>query len=384
MFSGDRPYDSQRSHRLFLGTTRKALRVAAENGHEDVIRLVPDLKGDDAELWSQVVTNAVQFQQPEVFLALMKQQPNRIYQQKRHEVLTWAARHGNNDMINLIMADNNPPRNEGVFEDMMGPLCEAVRHGHLSAVKLFLTYRPLAYDSGSHSMLLAQNIAMSGNFGLFQLLREQPFWRRHLEWVFLPIAAQCGHLDFVRYAVEHRKIPQKDPFKLGHAGAVFEYMCRISVFLAVAAGHVSIVRWFAAELRIDMGEIELKDDGDGPSLFPLHLAVDSGNTDMVRLLTQELGVELLGDGDWPSMCEEDSRLERRYVLERWVSKSKMMKASTKKHPYISKRKAFQAFLLAKGLWRSFEVYFGSLEGFVSDRFRSSHDPNQSTRQAARA
>jgi hypothetical protein len=373
MSNGDRSYGSQFAH----GTIRKALRAAAGNGDEEVIRLILEINSDDDELWSQVVTNAVQFQQPELFRTLMQQQPNRIFNQKRREVLTWAARNGNNDMmndmINLMMNDVNWPYQEDSFEDMVESLCEAVRHGHLGTVKLILDHKPTTYDVGSHIMKLAQNVAISGNFELFQGLQEQPFWRRHLEWVFLPIAAHFGHLDFVKYAVEHRKIPQKNPFKLGDIETEFDCMCRISILLAVAAGHVSIVRWFAAEPNVDMGVIELEDDHHGPVLRPLLLAVDSGNTDMVNLLTQELGVELLGDGNWPSMCDEGQRLERRHVLEKWVSKLKMMKASTKEHPHVPERKAFRAFLLAKGLWKSFEVYFGSLEGYVSDQFRANHE-----------
>jgi hypothetical protein len=387
-----RSYDSPFAH----GTIRKALRAAAGNGDEEIIRLILELNSDDDALWSQIVTNTVQFQQPELFRTLMKQHSNRIYHQKRHEVLTWAARHGNNDMINLMMADDNSPWKKDYLEDMVGPvhtptessppypdkgweflllmvgpLCEAVRHGHLETVKLILDYKPPIYDMGSHIMKLAQNVAIGGNFDLFQLLREQPFWRPHLEWVILPIAAHFGHLDFLRYAVEHRKIPQRDPFKLGDADAIFDCMFRVSVLLAVAAGHVSIVRWFATELNVDMGIIELDDDEDGPTLFPLLLAVDSGNTTMVKLLTQELGVELLGDGYWPSMCEEGQRSERRYVLDRWVRKLKVVKLL--EYPYLPERKAFRAFLLAKGLWNSFEVYFGSLEGYVSDHFRASHE-----------
>jgi len=336
-----------------------ALRRAARGGHLEVIDfLLSESNRNDIVLdrLSGILRTAAQYQRWELVLALLGKYGDKLSERDLKTLLCLAAGHGADDMIIEIMKYDILPRNTRVSGCRKYPLREAVHHGHISTVKLLLDNGAIGDEVESHVDVLAQSVAMSGNFALFQLLREYYFWKPKVEWVFLPIAAEFGHLDFARYAIKHRKVQKRRHLGSDSTIDPFDYLCQLSVLRAVVAGRLSVVRWFAEEVGIDMNEVDFGEDVVGrkaveqgsKNLTPLILAVDSGNADMARLLTQELGAEFLGEEYTSADCESGARDAREGQLEQWMWRSNLRKGFTKSYHCVRQRWVEAAFQIAKG------------------------------------
>jgi hypothetical protein len=150
-------------------------------------------------------------------------------------------------------------------------------------------------------------------------------------------------LDFAKYIVEHPIDPCKYP-----PNVVKEELRDFSVLRAVVAGHLHVVRWFVEEVGVNLNDVGWSSD-EREGLKPLILAVDSGNVDMVRLLTEQLNVELLGEeytGREFGLWERERRKTR---LEQWRINLTLGKHFAKLYHDVRQRSVDTALQVAKGL-----------------------------------
>jgi ankyrin repeat protein len=135
-----------------------------------------------------------------------------------NNVMCSAARHGRNDLVTEVL-----DLGDRKFSKRQFPLSEAAAGGHLSTCKLLLgrNVRPELKEIVEWSEVLARSVARGGSVEVCELLRGHNFWEPWHEIHFLPIAAEHGHLELAKFAVEHgcdwhrRSIKQKPITVLG-------------------------------------------------------------------------------------------------------------------------------------------------------------------------
>ncbi|KAF2685624.1 ankyrin [Lentithecium fluviatile CBS 122367] len=309
------------------------LRIAGKEGHYGVIVLVLSLADDDIDCIRAAFNAAAEHQRWELVLRLLERYGEDIPEANRKNLLCWAAAYGADEMVLEIVKHNVRPCNKHMEECGRYPLHEAVRQGHLSSVKLLLDNRALGDEIECHFDLLARYVTMSGNFEIFQLLREQWFWRKQAKWVLLPVAADFEHMNFARFAVgrpvERRRInfPAFDPEK---KELLSQQVLRFSVFRALISGHLEV------------------NTEKGGMLEPLVLAVNSGNADMVRLLTQELNVDLLREEHTNLGFDFGNRNDRYDQSARWAWSMFTHEYFTKQYHNIRQWTAGAALQIANG------------------------------------
>jgi hypothetical protein len=198
-------------------------------------------------------------------------------------LLCSAANRGLNDIVSDILEFTKPSK-AGIF-----PLGEAASGGQVSTCKLLLRKGivPEGPNLSGRAEELARSVARGGSIEICRLLKEHNLWKPEHEIHFLPVAAECGHLEFAKYAIENGCDMKSKPYDY----AVLLDMDRpkrypddiryFALLRAVVMGRQDIVRWLIEELGMDVGkDVELTH----PHLSPVDLAVHTNNKDMIRLL----------------------------------------------------------------------------------------------------
>lgn len=288
---------------------RPALPAAIKAGHDDVLDVITAEASKDADSASIVMDITAECQRWEIVQKLLASYGTRLGNKELMSTLCWASRHGNNDVILGLMKHNIHPQTESRPECKRWPICEAVLGGHLDTVQLLLDNGAMGNDIESHVEVLARNVAISGNFALFKLLKDYYFWKPACEHVFLPLAAEHGHVEFAKYALSRKIIAREMDMEIAGVPASIQLQY-FSLFRAVARGHGDIVRLLVRDAGVDPSQqpcwvqdifkatAKYRIDESVPSILPIVLAVDSGNVAMVRLLVDELGVEPLSEDEW--------------------------------------------------------------------------------------
>lgn len=313
---------------------RRAFAEAAKAGRMKGFVWIAIQIDDHVRSASILIDVAAEYQDWNVVQILLDFHGKRMDAKTLMSVLCWAARHGKDDMITEAMKYDVRPRTMSRPACTRWPIREAVRGGHISTVQLLLDSGAMGDEIESHGDVLARYVAMSGNFAVFQLLKEYYFWKRSSEYNFLPIAAEFGHVDFAEYAITRlpklRGRKKKDD-KMGMP--VKTQLQYFSLFRAIVRGQCDVVRLIVQRADLDLDQpiccwfpyAKLEYESQ-LLLTPLVLAVDAGNADMVRLLV-DLGVEPLSeekwemygypnDGNWQKdRCH--ARDQRRLQLECW-------------------------------------------------------------------
>lgn len=155
-------------------------------------------------------------------------------------------------------------------------------------------------------------------------------------------------MAFAKYALEHPIEPRKNPLGLESKHLLLNFVRDFSVLRAVVAGHLHVVRWFVEEVGVNLNEVGW-DKGEGEGLKPLILAIDSGNADMVRLLTGQLNVEFLGEEYTDREFDFWEREGRKNRLEQWRLNLNLGKHFTKLYHDVHQRRVDTALQIAKGL-----------------------------------
>ncbi|KAJ4300738.1 hypothetical protein N0V90_002826 [Kalmusia sp. IMI 367209] len=186
-----------------------------------------------------------------------------LSEERLKSVLCWASADGINDVIIEIIKFGVLPRSERSLGCYRLPLREAVRGGSIDTVQLLLDNGAMGDEIECHVDVLARHVAISGNFALFELLKKYYFWKSSTEYNFLPIAAEHGHMEFARYAIESGLKERK-------------------------MSACEVVRWLVLEVGLSLTEKQW-DDGSPLTTMAFVFAVDAGNSEMVRLLMLESG-----------------------------------------------------------------------------------------------
>lgn len=288
----------------------RGLAEAGSNGYYEVLEPLLGLSQVDSyrfHLCRVTIRSATEHYQWEAVFALLNSHWDDILAQDLQYALYWATKSGANDKILQVLEYGCLPRSERTQGCKRYPLQEAVYQGNLSTVELLVDNLALGYRI-DHATI-AQSVVLGGNFELFKLLKEKYFHKLRAEWYFLPLAAELGHLDFVRYALQHPKLPRKGFPSMADRQTMLNDMRAFSMYQAISWGHLDVVR----ALGTALGR-ELQDRSMAPSMSYLATAIDTGNVDMVRLLTKDLGMELLS----PLCTLDDFNFEHRELRFRYL------------------------------------------------------------------
>jgi hypothetical protein len=155
-------------------------------------------------------------------------------------------------------------------------------------------------------------------------------------------------LRLAKHAIEHPIKPRKNPYVREGNHISMGLVRHFAVFRAIVAGRLDVVRWFVEDVGVNMEEIGW-DTSEEEQLTPLILAVDSGNTEMVRLLTEQLSVEFLGEEYTGCDFEFHKRADRQGRLEQWRKTLGLGKCFTTSYHDVRQRNVDAAFRIAKGL-----------------------------------
>jgi hypothetical protein len=150
---------------------------------------------------------------------------------------------------------------------------------------------PRGRELAEKTEVLARAVAKSGSVEVCRFLRQRNFWKPWHEIHFLPIAAEYGHLEFAKFAVENGC---DNHLKLTHFKRKFDrnlwkeirYPADIRYFAlyrSIVSGHLDIVRWLICEVGVPVHNIA---ELEQLEIVPMELAVGAGNKDMIALLEE--------------------------------------------------------------------------------------------------
>lgn len=284
-----------------------ALRLAAINGYAGVIdwvlKWVPqNIYQGEHIMVDLVIEVAAQYQQWHTVELILDIESTAEMTVVLQSVLCSAAKYGKNDLILRIIKQDIPTQNS--YYGKRFPLREAAGSGHLSTCRLLIEHGAIAneydnVDANNKFDVIARYVARGGNMQILHLFRNAGFWRDANNFHLLPVAAEWGHLEMAKYAVEQgMDTPQRksnnikvclDPGSDSDESVEIRYpdsLRHFALFRAVVSGHVDIVRWLIRDLKIDP-DVRVGMSSDD-LLTPLSLAVDAGNSEMATILVQEL------------------------------------------------------------------------------------------------
>lgn len=327
-----------------------AAALAAEAGHTEMVELVVNFSSShEWEAHGSALVAATRYQHWSICEMVLEKWGNHIQEAHLTMALCWASRHGADFMIKRIMEYDVRPRSKSVWGCKKIPLQEAVRGGHLETVKLLLDNGAMGDEVEFLQNNITRFLAMSGNTEILQLLRGYYFWKPRVEYVLLPIAAEHGHLQMAKLAVEKPIMPRNATCDF------LDYSRYFSLLRAVIMGRYNIVRWLVKEVGIDPNKAVWQDRQD---LTPLVLAVDTGNINMVRLLIKELDAEVLRE-EYVTMeqgfkqsvlleFEKVHRLSRQERLESMREYLKLDAVFSKDYYHVPQSRVNVAMKVAKG------------------------------------
>ncbi|KAF2830145.1 ankyrin [Ophiobolus disseminans] len=174
------------------------------------------------------------------------------------------------------------------------PLREAAGGGQLDICNMLFEkgIRPqTTTDVAPEAQMLARYVARGGSVAVYRLLKPRKFWTPAHEIHFLPIAADYGHLEFARFAIEnacdqHPKQRSRAPAVVLEQRRAIRYPDDIRYFAlcrAIASGHLHIVHWLIEDVGVDVAKLAFS------PLFPMDIAAAADNKEVVELLLN-LGV----------------------------------------------------------------------------------------------
>jgi len=207
-------------------------------------------------------------------------------------VLCYAAKYGQEDLARELIELHENHEEDGVhhmrFPTHRFPLRDAASGGHLAICKLLFEkgVRPQGVDLAPLAQVLARAVARGGSIEVCQFLKQRKLWTPALEIHFLPIAAEYGHLEFAKFAIEngcdrHPKQRPRAPHVVMERKKRLRYPDDIRYFAlcrAIVSGHLHIVRWLIDEVGLNVSKLAF------PPLLPMDLAMAADNEDMIKLL----------------------------------------------------------------------------------------------------
>jgi ankyrin repeat protein len=268
--------------------------LAAQRGHKDVLDLLIGhragrLDFDTLQASGQLMAIAAAFQQWGLVRSMLDRHDaasrSRIERGYWNRILRFAAKYGQDRIVADVLPFATLRTTTGKL-----PLIEAAGGGHFSTCKFLLEEDALPdrHDLIGRAEEIARSVAIGGNVDVYRLLRDLDLWKPSHEVQFLPIAAEHGHLEFAKSAIEHSCDEKANPKQRRSIIPDLDRRVRypddiryFALLRAIVSGHLDVVRWLVEEVGVNVGEdAELVHSG----LCPMDLAVYSKNEAMVSLL----------------------------------------------------------------------------------------------------
>lgn len=182
-----------------------------------------------------------------------------------------------------------PLRVRGPVFSFRGAAC----NGQLDICKMLIdkNVEPIVFRRGPYAQVIARYVASVGSVKMYRFLKQLELWTPTNEICFLPIAADHGHIEFAKLALEKgcdtrpKQRCRRPAVKLERTRKI-RYPDDIRYFAlcrAIASGCIHIVRWLINEVVVDVTKLAFH------PLLPMDIAIAADNADMIALL-QDLGV----------------------------------------------------------------------------------------------
>ncbi|CAI6340650.1 unnamed protein product [Periconia digitata] len=292
--------------------THQVLKFTAQFGHWDLVNLIMD-RHLTHEQWNITLTK-----KRVVECSCHPGEPDTFTPKTMQRVVQCAARDGKNELLLRLIRGGLIVRNNATGTKKF-PLQLAAEGGHFSTCKLLLDHGaldvPEEYEGEVHNRnrvdSLVRAVATGGNMDILHLFQNRGLWSRTSALQVLPIAAENGHLEMAKYAVEHgMDFPTKrktlsnayihdawgNALCIHCQRSTYQHDLRYFAFLrAVAFGHMHVVRWLAEQLHINSDQIRSMSDWSSTYALrygvkdPILYIIDTGNIDMLLLLQQYVG-----------------------------------------------------------------------------------------------
>ncbi|KAF2011616.1 ankyrin [Aaosphaeria arxii CBS 175.79] len=228
------------------------------------------------------------------------------------QLVSLACRCGYDDLLQKIV--DRPTQMDMQLYGKKGPLHEATLRGHVSTVRLLLENQALENDPWGWQMSLWRYAARGGRLDIMRLLQEFGTRKGVDILSVLVIAADTGHLEMAKYAVEHRfDRPAKAGAGRRKRAMVTQRIRYFALLRAIVRNRVDIIRWLVEELKIS-AEGSGYDCSASRPRFPILLAVDCGSEDAARVLLR-LGSPPLLKEDLVTVTSDSERAKRDKCLE---------------------------------------------------------------------
>jgi hypothetical protein len=298
-------------------SARRAIAMAAARGHADMVELVlQDIQrvssyGDIMDSALAAMEAAAANQQWRIVRLLLDdyaiQRGDRTWDFALHSISCWAARYGRDDLVLCATGE--------LYFWNRFPLREAALGAQLRTCELLIQKGAISYgDDGSRTESLARYVAKGGSVDIYHLLKQQKLWEPWHEIHFLPIAAELGHLEFAKLAVQNgcdQKPRQKRrTLSIRNSQREMKYPDDIRHFAlcrAIVSGHLDLVRWLVCEVGVP---IHKETDIEQLQLLPMELAVCTKRGEMIKML-EELHADPIQDGNSLDLYERRKQITKR-------------------------------------------------------------------------
>jgi ankyrin repeat protein len=191
-----------------------------------------------------------------------------------------AASNGWDDMLEpLLVPETYLPQHYWTSDEIGTPLVHAAEGGHLTTCQLILSKSTHDIEDSSN---LLRATAFGGNVRVLDFLLNEKFQTN--EPNHLPVAAAMkGHLEMLQYVLDHGYHLRR---KKSHE------LMRYALLAAIYNQHCDVVNLLVLRLNIDLDSLRVEESDENSwhihdsnrVVVPLIAAVDSGSSDMVRLL----------------------------------------------------------------------------------------------------
>jgi hypothetical protein len=289
---------------------------AIRAGRRDVVSLVLERFQGESDYWKSIYSEALDVAGQSGQVAILIDILNSKYGDHLADQMVafrWVSQFGLDDWVQKFLdfgfcgfrCDFTPG---GKY-----PLQCAAAGGHANTCRILLEHSP-AHPAPQHYMnSIWRSAVRHGSMEMVELFERYDVSKTGSEHALLPIAAENGHLELAKWAVQNKF--DQPPTTKGSKLAIVEKHRELRYFSSLRAAvraHLDIVHWLVEEIGVEVDGLEGGVAAFG--LSPLILAIDSGSEAMVKLLLN-LGASPLGQQCSATMFGLEARTARAKTLD---------------------------------------------------------------------